>query len=40
MIEAGVLTLMVLVLVASLRMLRETGAPRDRGRREREALPR
>jgi uncharacterized membrane protein (DUF373 family) len=40
MIEAGVLTVMVLVLVASLRMLRETGAPRDRGRREREALPR
>jgi hypothetical protein len=35
MIEAGVLTLMVLVLVASLRMLRETaGSSRDRGVRE------
>jgi uncharacterized membrane protein (DUF373 family) len=40
MIEAGVLTVMVLVLVASLRMLRGTASPRDRGAREREALPR
>ncbi len=40
MIEAGVLTVMVLVLVASLRMLRGTGSPRDRGAREREAVPR